>query len=176
MYLTSHFKNIHLGQRIKCDVCSKEFSLKSSLATHKKIVHLKLRKFNCIDCPKVYARKYDLMCHVNAFHNNLKHKCGQCFKEFTGESYLKRHNRIIHGSEKFECDICEKTFTSIEGLKIHSRTIHDKQKIHKCEVCNQCFTTKAYLKNHLVVHKGLQPINVTNVIQSLVFQLIWEGM
>ena len=61
---------------------------------------------------------------------------------------MKAH-LIIHSGEKpFKCDLCEQKFTKKAYLKSHLK-IHTGEKPFKCEYCETEFTEKCNLKKHI---------------------------
>lgn len=82
--LTRH-KKIHLLGKVdnvgfKCELCDKMFYRKDLFRAHSNH-HLKLRPFECMDCMKRFAKKYDLLKHRDKEHSTVNcDECGNCFE------------------------------------------------------------------------------------------------
>ena len=68
------------------------------MRSHITAVHEKIKKFNCVDCGKNFAKGFN----------------------------LKVHTQTVHEKErKFICPICENGFGKLQHLKTHS-VLHQK--------------------------------------------------
>ena len=67
----THFNDIHLGIRFKCEYCDKSFS-KISLRKHKKAIHSKVKDFACSVCDKTFNRSDQLKVHYERMHEKSK--------------------------------------------------------------------------------------------------------
>ena len=76
---------------IKCNLCEKEFTLKSSLKKHVKIYHLQ-GSHQCNVCAKYFASDKLLVQHQK-FH--FGYDCDICGKKFTKPDSLRNHKRKI---------------------------------------------------------------------------------
>ena len=54
-----------------CELCSSEFTVKSSLNLHKQQIHEKIR-YSCEQCEKSYTSKQNLEQHMQSVHKKLK--------------------------------------------------------------------------------------------------------
>ena len=50
-----------------CDKCNKSFAIKNQLANHVKVVHEKMRRFECSHCHMKFGQKATLEKHVARF-------------------------------------------------------------------------------------------------------------
>ena len=55
----------------------------------------------------------------------------------------------------YVCQICDQSFSKRQYLRQHS-AVHTVDPI-KCEICNQVFVSKQNLKTHMVTHTGEKP-------------------
>ncbi|XP_065341980.1 zinc finger and BTB domain-containing protein 24-like [Cloeon dipterum] len=129
-----------------CSICSKSFTMSSSLRNHLKVHDSSHPSFECDVCHKTCSRKDYLEEHMRTHTGKKPFKCSTCGKRFVGKTGLN-HHRKIHGPPRKEsvCEICGKEFTR-KALWTHMK-IHDKQL--KCSVCGQLFATSGTLKNHM---------------------------
>ena len=74
-------------------------------------------------------------------------------KEYSSTQQTMRH-QIIHNEEKLhKCSMCNKCFTQKASLNVHQR-IHTGEKPYKCSTCNKCLTRKCLFKKHQRIHTG----------------------
>ena len=86
--------------KLKCELCSKEFTNKNKLNVHIKGVHEKSEEHKCI-CGKIFYRKSDFNLHKSTVHDGIKKfKCEPCKKSYTQSSALRTHISSVH--EKLE--------------------------------------------------------------------------
>ena len=53
---------------VSCDLCNKNFSSPSKLRRHVRIVHEKIKPFNCQECGKNFGQKVNLIGHIQSRH------------------------------------------------------------------------------------------------------------
>lgn len=58
----------HTGNRFRCEICSRNFTIKSSLDTHNKVQHSKDLRYPCSTCGKKYVFPSLLDTHVREKH------------------------------------------------------------------------------------------------------------
>ena len=68
-----------------CELCSSEFTAKSSLSLHKKQIHEKIR-YSCEQCEKSYTSKQNLEQHMQSVHEKIN------IIVFTAIPVSRRHN------------------------------------------------------------------------------------
>ena len=99
-----------------------------------------------------------------------KVSCPICCKQLV-KAALKQHLQI-HTSEKSKkCEHCNKLFRQSGSLRRHIVQVHNiiegdvkkyymkyesKNKTFPCQICNKILSTKIGLKNHNLIHTGLQ--------------------
>ncbi|XP_017889576.1 zinc finger protein 2 homolog [Ceratina calcarata] len=158
----SSTENEEEPRRYKCDACSKLFSQKSKLLTHK-LSHSGQQPFKCPNCEKAYSSKSKLNAHTRLHTKTNVHPCKLCDKVFAYPSYLrehlKTHKRTGGGSDEgksFECFSCKKRFRLSKNLKAHER-LHTGKGLVRCDVCDKTFSQNYNLKIHLRTHKAARP-------------------
>uniref|UniRef100_A0A8C4RKW0 C2H2-type domain-containing protein n=1 Tax=Erpetoichthys calabaricus TaxID=27687 RepID=A0A8C4RKW0_ERPCA len=133
------------GTTFLCNICSKPFKTKPSLAKHNKI--------HC---------------------NDKLFQCHTCTKHFTTQNYLHKHTKI-HSAEKlpdshsnnsfFQCDSCNKTFQTRTSLAKHKKR-HSSQQLYECQKCNKKFTTQDCLTKHNKTHSQVLQCDICKATKS----------
>ncbi|XP_060824585.1 zinc finger protein 600-like [Bombus pascuorum] len=164
---SEHSENVQQLQvkKYKCDVCSKSFSQKSKLLTHR-FSHSGQQPFKCPNCVKGYSSKSKLNAHMRLHTKTNVHPCKMCDKIFAYPSYLQEHlkthrrsgnsNARNEENKAFECVSCKKRFLLLKNLKAHER-LHTGKGLMRCEICDKTFSRNYNLKIHLRTHKAAKP-------------------
>ncbi|XP_034179193.2 uncharacterized protein LOC117603804 [Osmia lignaria lignaria] len=148
-------------KKFKCELCSKLFSQKSKLLTHR-LSHSNQQPFKCSDCEKAYSSKSKLNAHMRLHTKTNVHSCKLCDKVFAYPSYLREHVKTHkqrdgitsnEGGQFFECSTCKKRFRLLKNLKAHER-LHTGKGVVQCEICDKRFSQSYNLKIHLRTHKA----------------------
>lgn len=121
------------------------------------------RQFQCDQCTKSYAKKFQLDQHKRTRHISLEDKkfcCTDCGKAYASEisyqqfsvnpifslnfrfmfkSLLQHHERIVHQNNKrFICDICAKAFNSKSFFDLHCQEHNEIRKPRvQCGLCDR---------------------------------------
>ncbi|KAI5638063.1 zinc-finger double domain-containing protein [Phthorimaea operculella] len=143
---------------IKCQVCSKTFTLKANLRRHMN-VHSENKMYPCDKCDMSFHRKDYLV-----KHNSLKHSQSKSITE----SPIKKHNSLKHSQSK---SITESPIKKLQECKC-GKKFYDKWRLQKhldfycklnpsndekkffCDLCNKGFSHKYVLKEHLMRHSN----------------------
>lgn len=107
LLLRKHFKVEH-KQRGYARCCKRNFFTRSLLVDHIH-VHLNPEHFKCQQCSKIFSDRSRLQSHKKLHEDDSKlDKCEKCGKLFADKGALKKHI-LTHSSEKpFPCKICGK--------------------------------------------------------------------
>ena len=122
---------------------------------HVKVVHQKIKPFECDQCRKTFATKANLNSHNKSNCKKLKkkYKCKECENSFVRKDCLKHHvNRVhlkIKPLKKFKCDECEAVLEHKRLLEHHINKVHLNFKPYECDLCKKAFFIEAHLKRHL---------------------------
>ena len=123
------------------------------LKTHEKPDKAEVLK--CDICEKNFPLKTELKAHYISLHGfKIEHKCDLCSNSYNRLPTLQRHKNDIHDkidSNLRKCNICEKTFTSSrskERLKRHMKDVHSEVKLN-CKICNNEFKSKSTMEKHM---------------------------
>jgi len=53
-----------------------------------------------------------------------------------------------HGGD-YQCSVCGSTFFQLSNLRYHESKVHGKTNFYDCEVCEEKFTSKSQMNEHL---------------------------
>lgn len=126
----------------KCSYCGKYFKLLYYLDRHL-VKHTGEKKYQCDECPQLFAYKQDLPRHKKIHRNDrvlLECSDPSCEKSFTTKHALIVHEES-HG-EDFVCDLCGKTFVTKQRLKTHTVKAHTKEFSLFCDKCGKGYQDK----------------------------------
>ena len=177
----------------KCDYCQQEFKDESNCKKHLKLCkikhnigsndtepvkrkciskntsNIKIYKFKCETCGKMFYKKYNLTRHENMhklneskngeIENNLSYyECKLCNKMFNELKQLNLHEKNWHKSleNEIECNFCKEKFNFKHNLFIHklnckesaSNNNNAKQNF-RCNLCKKNFTKIYNLNRHM---------------------------
>nr|XP_053647658.1 gastrula zinc finger protein XlCGF57.1-like [Cherax quadricarinatus] len=108
----------------KCDICEKEFTLKSNLAQHL-ILHTNVKPYSCQVCGKEFSHRSNLARHRNIHTQAGTHKCSFCDKVFsriiTFNQHMKSHEK---SGLKGELRVCVDSGTNSVGEEAGSRNMN----------------------------------------------------
>lgn len=162
--LKSHTMRAHGELRFWCTECGSETAGDGEDATSRKPVgfttqwlleqHIRQAHVNCVFCDVKFGGQYELEQHMEIYHSGLTVQDRKtiaceypsCDKRFTKKSNMRTHYRAAHEGIRF---VCGKINTwDTPGLESWNWVE---------EGCNQGFTAKAALEQHILyVHLGKQ--------------------
>lgn len=117
-----------------CEFCGRQFTQNQTLQTHRKAVHLQLRRYPCNECPKAFKDKGTLKSHISSTHLNVRnHVCDICSKAFFDRKTLRQHLRLHSDVMKYVCKVCGNAFKQASALYSHMKT-HQSQKFDNYQV------------------------------------------
>ncbi|XP_055372205.1 zinc finger protein 236-like [Condylostylus longicornis] len=112
-----------------------------------------LLNFPCIECGRVFQRKFDLVRHIRIHRKIRPFSCTKCDKSFTLKCILDRHMKThVEMERKIQCRFCDKKFISQVKLEKHNR-IHILPKSYMCMLCAKTFKLKQNLESHQKLHE-----------------------
>ena len=123
--LKIHIQQYHLNQKVKCNICDKEFKTEKNLSRHA-LVHL--AKTMCTLCG-ISVRKIDD--HMAIAHNTgeVKYRCDKCGKGFMSTSAMKQHDMNVHLKLRpWKCryEGCEFRYNDPTNRRFHEQKKHGK--------------------------------------------------
>jgi len=145
-------KNANHENNLKCEVCAKTFSTKSTLKQHK-VVHssgkplLRFPKHACQVCREDFPTKEKLEIHILIHGDEWPNKCEVCGKCFIKIRFLDNHMKVHTDIKTFKCEKCSRYFYSKQALDSHK--LDCEEKAFKCNICGKWFSHK----RNLYVHK-----------------------
>lgn len=116
----SHYRNHY--KLYQCEECDRKFATATILKNHVEVIHRKLRKFHCDQCPKTFAYPHKLKEHQNVHRGIRNRKCRFCGKSFTHSSTLRVHEKVHQNIKPHKCDICHSSYVTTSALKKHRKT------------------------------------------------------
>ena len=104
----------------------------------------------CEVCHKCFSSAWGLMVHYRIHTGERPHKCDICGKAFRQKSHLAKHY-VLHGDQGSQsCKNIENCVKEAPGKQV---VAIDVKNLHKCEICDDTFTTETKMRNHLRWHK-----------------------
>lgn len=150
--LTSHLL-IHAGERpYACTECDEKFNRKRSLRDHKLSSHSQEKNFVCDVCQMSFSTRSLLYSHRRK-HNTGRYPCSECPKSFARAFDLRIHAVLHTGEKPYICDICNKNFATRQNYNHHWKThMGDTLQYLKCECCYKRFLNNIDQENHMKSH------------------------
>ena len=131
-----HGRNKRPKDDLVCETCKKVFRMNKNLKRHIETVHLKIKKYSCMECGKSYPEKAKLLAHTLSAHHKVRFDCSKCEKSYASKIHLRTHFKVMHE----------------EGISAN---------IKKCSKCSYSSVRKSNLKRHMIdVHKEGIPTNL----------------
>ena len=173
--LYSHIKT-HFQDSV-CDVCSSKYQSAYNGRCHFLTSHLGI-KIKCTHCEKEFSNPANLKQHEETHLPQKSNKsCASCGKSFSRANYLAKHVKTCGAvspnttvtqppsSEYVSCIVCSENVKR-DSVKNHMKVFHkdkfvdlygwdedeedtDNEHIYECAICNTVFKEKSLLNQHL---------------------------
>ena len=134
----------------KCSICEEKFESRSLTMDHFAIKHQDMKMYQCTKCSSRFISVKGLKLHISTEHgNNVGSICPICGKMLKTAAFLKIHISQVHegNKPKFKCSLCEESYSTKQALENHM-SVHEG-KIFQCSNCNEEFTSKNKLESHI---------------------------
>ncbi|XP_054728998.1 zinc finger protein ZFP2-like [Anastrepha obliqua] len=120
--LKYHTLQLHTNEmKYECNVCDRRMAKKFMLDKHM-LVH-STDKMPCEHCGKGFVRKFELEAHVRIVHMKLKpFECQYCSECFASRRTLRHHEYIHTGEKPYVCDVCGQAYRQQTRLKNHRKS------------------------------------------------------
>ncbi|XP_077287323.1 uncharacterized protein LOC143912050 [Arctopsyche grandis] len=150
-------KHIPVEERMihLCEICNSKFASKSSLLSHMRAVHQRLKPFVCDQCGRAFTTKGILEEHQVRHSDARPHICTICRKSFKTKQRLSIH-LDTHNDTVYQCPHCPVLLNSRRTLRMHL-FVHDEVSRYQCTFCDKAFKRAKDLKNHNNLHTGRRP-------------------
>ncbi|CAH0724860.1 unnamed protein product, partial [Brenthis ino] len=158
--LKSHERShIPIEQRkiYRCEICDLKFTTRSSAASHKRVVHDKIKSYVCDLCGYACGTNGELRQHRAIHSDDKPFVCRTCSKPFKTYSNLKTH-MDTHSDTSYACYVCSRVLNSRRTLRKHL-LVHEDKCRHVCSYCNKAFKRRQTLKVHMYTHTGDKPLS-----------------
>lgn len=153
--LQAHILVRHSGierkKDVPCDVCGKLFYNKCAVKTHKRYIHVSVKKHKCTLCDKAYKQKQALESHMTVHTGELPVQCTLCGLRFRTHGICKMHVIDEHegGRKRWKCQDCNSSFRQKFHLAGHVRKVH-----LQCFQCLEVFPSRDAAIKHRCTHKA----------------------
>ena len=137
---------------VTCDICSKNFSSKSSLDKHMH-QHRNTMAFVCEECGQGFPYKSRLLQHQITHSDNARFKCkhASCGKSFKNRGDMNRHEGT-HEDMWYYCAHCTYKNKDKRNRDSHARTHEAEGKgfeRYHCEKCGKSMRFNTQWRRHL---------------------------
>ena len=157
--LIDHVKKTHAQvkpepgtKRLRCTMCSKEFTRSDALRRHWR-VHEREKRLPCpfnkiLKCGQTFYRMDALKRHLET-HKNPKFlvstlSCDHCQKLFRSQAELERHRNLAHQTRQHQCDSCGKGFAKAHALRVHSCPVKQEAKVKRSKAAKKSWQRRAF--------------------------------
>lgn len=134
-----------------CSECDKKYSNETLLKAHMK-THSAVKVHACTSCDYSATTRVGLQRHVDRIHLKVrKFECSICGKLFVSQPDRKLHMLRHYKIKPVQCDLCPMRFYSTRELRKH-KFAHSGQKPHRCDDCDVAFAYVESLRRHVSAH------------------------
>ena len=163
-----------VSDRVKCEMCGKDFSHGVSLKRHMKIHEETTKLFECNHdgCEFKTLRKDNYWKHRRVVHHLWKvnfdmlqegrddsvNTCKICGKSFAGSSSSFENHVVyktcqnsaedVNEEGRHQCNQCSRSYTNKSNLAKHMEWKHREMQVFECESCGKTFSTPSNLRRH----------------------------
>lgn len=171
--LNWHNKTVHSEeyQDSTCKICGKRLTTTCALRTHVEQVHMKIKPFQCDQCPIGFTSQKSLEKHLTEKHGpdgpvNKWQKsavCNQCGGKYKDQPALDNHIKRMHETvhKPIQCEKCDSVLSNPTSYKLHMRRSHLGHNHLKCPWpgCTLVFKDSAWKAkvHYSAIHKGVKP-------------------
>lgn len=139
--------------------------------------------FHCNLCSKRYSIKSSLDKHLHTHSDVNTSKCKICLRKFANQANLRRHNEScrpmnvtaaqtkaqpgkgqfvakVNRGRVYQCHLCKimgGDLKTIQDIQVHVITKHTDGNILLCNICRQIFSTQSELIQHMHIHTKNKP-------------------
>ena len=111
-----------------CLQCEEKFKLRSTLKRHTTANHLGA-KLTCQYCEKEFQRQYRLnlhetKCQEESKKDKARYPCPDCKETYRFQNSLKHHTMSKHRGIRYHCEYCAEKFRRQSSLKDHTKRCH----------------------------------------------------
>ena len=135
----------------KCPICEEEFESMSLKIYHISTKHMDVKLYDCSECSSGFITQQGLKRHISSVHRkNGGNICPTCGKYYSN-SHLKDHISYAHEGKvkpRFKCSMCEESYSTKKYLENHM-SVHEGNGIFQCSNCNMEFNSKNRLEAHI---------------------------
>ncbi|XP_047475655.1 zinc finger protein 208-like [Penaeus chinensis] len=152
----------------RCNECAKLFPSQAHLKEHK-VSHSNEQSFTCSICLKGFKRKNALNKHMRILHPNGAEKvlC-TCGRIFASKELMYKHQAGSGSHRLLVCPVCGALYKTRQSLDSHMM-LHKESKCYgkedswpfTCSLCNERFSSKASLSNHIASTHSNQDFKCT---------------
>lgn len=146
-----------------CVTCKSQFSTFEILKEHmQQNITCKRVPLTCETCGKLCDTKKSLYQHSLCHREKNVHVCDECGKSYSNRFNLENHKSSVHGENVdefgsiYKCKVCDNQFTNRKDLYEHLNEHAENPAVHLCDTCGKCFNSIITLRAHKRVHLNIR--------------------